>query len=561
MEDQTSPLEPALVYAAKSSPDEKGSIADQLKEGREKAKELGLEFTAEYSEEDISAYTDDRGPELAAALEHAERIGATLIVQHSDRLARGDAKQARHLVEIALWALKADVKIHCIQDPRTFESLQDAAVMGERNMEDSRRKSKAVKAGLERRRKKGIFTGNAPFGYRHRRNEFDERLLVVDEERAAWVRRIFARYLAGWGYVNIARELEAEGVLTATGQSLWSAISVLNMVRNPVYAGLLRDGEKLIEATHEAIVDRETWQKAQVLRKAKARTHKRGRPSVGKHLFRKGFLKCGICGASMVPRTRRSSNPRNEIYYCIGRIRHPHTCDLSSIHRVDIDDAVYAYFGNLELDVEATREQLALSREQSLAKARDALSSAEGEAEAARERLERIKRDYVCGELGASEWREFKSELEPELLIAETETERLRGQLQEAESEGVLSQTTSELLGQLAEIRAEIAKEVKGAEGAAAVRAALMRLFDGFVLHRGSPRHERRGRTKVAFWLEPVLSEHQMDRLRTKLRTRGSGFPLGKAKNYPDPSVGGVVDGQPALAGVDDREGESVGPR
>src|ERR1044072_7909755 len=100
----------AILYAAKSSPDEKGSIEGQLKEGREKAKKLGLEVVAEYSEEDVSAYKGDRGPELAAALKHAERIGATLIAQHSDRLARGDAKQARHLVEIALWAIKADVQ-------------------------------------------------------------------------------------------------------------------------------------------------------------------------------------------------------------------------------------------------------------------------------------------------------------------------------------------------------------------------------------------------------------------------------------------------------------------
>ena len=59
-----------------------------------------MEVVGEYSDEAASAYKGDRGPELAAALEHAERIGATLIVQHSDRLARGDGKQARHLAEL-----------------------------------------------------------------------------------------------------------------------------------------------------------------------------------------------------------------------------------------------------------------------------------------------------------------------------------------------------------------------------------------------------------------------------------------------------------------------------
>jgi hypothetical protein len=99
---------------------------------------------------------------------------------------------------------------------------------------------------------------------------------------------------------------------------------------------------------------------------------------------------------------------------------------------------------------------------------------------------------------------------------------------------GTHSRLTADLLGLLSEIRAEIAKEVVDSKEAAAIRAALMRLFDGFVLHRGSPGPEAGEGTKVAYWLEPVLGQHQMggyvDRLRTKLRTTGSGFPIGEPK-------------------------------
>jgi DNA invertase Pin-like site-specific DNA recombinase len=102
----------------------------------------------------------DRGPELAAALDHTERIGAALIVQHSDRLARGDARQARHLIEVYLWSLKAGVALRSVQGDSTFENLVMAVVMGERNTEDLRRKSEAVRAGLARRRKQGKFAGS-----------------------------------------------------------------------------------------------------------------------------------------------------------------------------------------------------------------------------------------------------------------------------------------------------------------------------------------------------------------------------------------------------------------
>jgi hypothetical protein len=214
---------------------------------------------------------------------------------------------------------------------------------------------------------------------------------------------------------------------------------------------------------------------------------------------------------------------------------------MNNIYRSDVDAAVYAYFRDLGLDAEATREQLVAARELSLAEARHVLEGAEQETGAARGRLERVKRDYLAEQLSASEWRELRAELEPELAVAQEDEESLRKQLEEAESETALSKVTAGLLTQLSEIRAEIAKEVTDSKDPAAVRAALMRLFDGFILHRGPPRHKTREGTKVAYWLEPVLSQDQMggyvDRLRKKSLPAGSGDPLGKAKKNCDAPI------------------------
>ena len=76
----------AILYAAKSTEDIHGSIPTQLEDGQKLAERESLEVVGEYADEAASAYNGDRGPELAAALEHAQRIGASLIVQHSDRL-------------------------------------------------------------------------------------------------------------------------------------------------------------------------------------------------------------------------------------------------------------------------------------------------------------------------------------------------------------------------------------------------------------------------------------------------------------------------------------------
>ena len=556
---------PAILYAAKSTEDVHGSIPTQLDDGRQLAEREELEVVGKYFDESASAYKGNRGPELAAAIEHAERIGASLIVQHSDRLARGDGKQARHLAELFFFANRAGVTLRSVQDPSTFENPVLAVVMGERNMEDSRRKSLAVKAGMERRRKRGLYNGGfTPYGYLHERNEDDERVLLIDEERAPWVRYIFDRYLAGRSYVEIAEELEAQGAPPPKGGSLWAHFTIRKILLNPLYAGFIRGGGELVKGIHEAIIDRETWEKTGALLKAKARTYKRGRPSAGKHLFRRGFLKCGICGEDMGPLTYRDRpHPTDQIYRCHGRKRHSHTCGMNNIYRSDVDGAVYSYFKDLGLDAEATREQLVAARELALAEARHALEDAEQETGAARARLERVKRDYISEQLSASEWRELKAELEPELSAAREDEERLRGQLEEAESETALSKVTAGLLTQLSEIRAGIAKEVTDSKDAAAVRASLMRLFDGFVLHRGSPRHKTREGTKVAYWLEPVLSQDQMggyvDRLRMEMRTTSGGFPSGGAKINPDQAVDRLclefrIDGSLEAAG--DRRGD-----
>jgi DNA invertase Pin-like site-specific DNA recombinase len=525
-------IDQAVLYAAKSSPDERGSIPRQLRAGVAWAKENGLRVDGEYDEENVSAYKGDRGPELAAALEHAERTGATLVVQHSDRLARGDGKQARHLVEIALWALKTGVRVHCIQDPRTFENIAAAAAMGERNMEDSKRKVTGIKEGLAERRREGKPTGGiAAYGLVYRRNAADERELVIEEAEAPFVRRMFDELVAGIPQRQITLKLEAEGVPTRSG-GRWRQPTVRKMLKNPVYAGLIRDGDNLVEGRHEAIVDRETWEKAQALMAATARTHKRGRPCTSRHLFRKGFLRCGICGGSLGPTTKRHSKGLCEEYRCIERKNDSSACSMRQISRAAVDTAVYAYFEGAGLDLEDTRDQLVSVAERKLAEARELLKEAEREEEESKARLKRVKHDYINGDLTAEEWRELRAELELKAQRAKAATRQHRENVVNAEADRSRLEGESELLEVLAEIRGAVAQEIVDAQGVAAVRAALMRLFDGFVLRRGASGQERLEPTGSKVWLEPVLSEHAVARGKERQRPHSKFSPPTQTENY-----------------------------
>jgi DNA invertase Pin-like site-specific DNA recombinase len=529
MQDQV--IAPAVLYAAKSTQDKRGSNATQLADNEAFAKAEGMAIEGRYADENESAYHGNRGPKLEAALDHAERIGGSLIVQHSDRLARGDGVKARHLVQLVLEARARGIRLRSVEDDSSLESLVMAAVMGERNTEDSRRKGAAVRAGMKRRRERGEYIGQRPFGYQWQRNEEDKRVIVPNPPEAAIVRRIFAEYLAGRSQLGIARGLMHDKVPTLRGKQ-WHQGTVRHLLASPLYAGWLRSEDELIEGIHEPLIERAEWEKAADLRQAKTRTHGRGRPVAGRHLFRKGFLRCGLCGGSMVPRTNPNrANPPSEVYECYLRRRDVEACSMPPVKRADVDPAVLAYFEQVGLDLEATRVQFSAAMDRKLDEVRTLHDAASREAAAATERVSRVKRDYTNGDLSISEWRELRAELEPEAAAATSEARRLLGQVKAAESDAALKGAEAEVFEQLARIRSAVAGDVVDAAGAEAVRATLLRLFDHFTLNPGIPDRANVELVKSSWWIEPTVSERAIAGYDEQMRPILSREPLGQAKN------------------------------
>ena len=162
---------------------------------------------------------------------------------------------------------------------------------------DTSRKIRAVqRAKAERGERLGT---RAPYGYR--KDEQDRKKLVVDEEAAAVVRRIFALCAAGQGPSQIARLLKREQVLCPTTYAYerhgithtsldaenpyhWTSSTVANMLENEIYLGntinlrystrSYKDKRKIehpreecmvLENTHPALVSREVWDIVQQL--------------------------------------------------------------------------------------------------------------------------------------------------------------------------------------------------------------------------------------------------------------------------------------------------------
>jgi DNA invertase Pin-like site-specific DNA recombinase len=532
----------AVLYAAKSSPDEKGSIPDQLRITREGAEREGRTVVNDHEDENASAWSGNRGPGLEAALAEAEDLGAELWVLHSDRLCRGDGVQARHLVQLVLECKAAGIRLRSVEDDSSLDNVLMAAAMGERNTEDSRRKSAAVKDGHRRSRARGKIGGSRSLGYELRRLSLDsdEREPVVVRAEAVVVQRIYDEFLAGRAQLGISRDLARDNVPTATGGE-WHPSTVRRILMNPVYTGLVRlggrKGTEFAEAGHERIIDRGKWWEVQALIAAKATTHRRGRQPTGSHLFRRGHLRCE-CGGAMVPRTEKGER---ECYRCYSRFRDPTACSMPPISREVIDSAVYAYFAQVGLDVEATREQLREARDHKLAEVSALLATAEREAAEVGAAVDRIEHDYSRGKLDVDDWKRLRARLEPELEAANAERDRLREQFAQVERDADVLATEAEVVEELARVRNAIAGEITDAEGIEAVRAVLLRQFDTFVLRREGLRIPTTDGTDVYLdaetpdgeerWIEPVPSEHAIKGFDESYRPVLHREPLVKAGN------------------------------
>lgn len=382
---------PCVIYGAKSTPDPRASIPTQIADCREAIDRTGgREVVGEQADENKTAYKGNRGPGLAEAkrlaIEAAERHGgAEIWVQHSDRLARGDGLTADHLAEVFFAMRRGKVRLRSVQDDGNLEDAIRAVLIGERNTEDSRRKSEAVKSGKRRAFERGeVGGGPVPDGYQLLRNVDDRgnvrRSARLDLERDHVIRLIFDLDEQGWGAPSIARELNRRGLRTrgrGTSPGIpWTRRRVQDTLTNPVYAGavVLHRGSPEQEINwdgqHPALIDAERFARLARARAVRDRArdsnrNPRGRTHVNHALAR--LARCGSCDAPMRPVTgtyrRKSDGQRRRTYLCANVKEATGLCDSPSVDATLIDAAVISELGRYLGDMEAWTDQILAGHE------------------------------------------------------------------------------------------------------------------------------------------------------------------------------------------------------
>ena len=231
---------------------------------------------------------------------------------------------------------------------------------------DTSRKIRAVlKAKAERGERLGTRT---PYGYR---KDPDTKKLIVDEEAAAIVRRIFAMCAGGSGPSQIARILKKEQILTPTMYAYtrygithtcldtahpynWSDSAIANLLENEIYLGntinmkhssrSYKDKRRIehpreeclvFENTHPAIITREVWDVVQRVRKNKRRMTKMEEQSKYS-----GLVFCADCGSNMVLHRAHTMSASYNHFTCRTYKKDGEACTGHYIRECVLDEVV-----------------------------------------------------------------------------------------------------------------------------------------------------------------------------------------------------------------------------
>jgi site-specific DNA recombinase len=339
----------------------------------------------------------------------------------------------------------------------------------------------------------GNHHGRAPYGYATG--------MVPIEAEAVVVRRLYEEAAAGVSQRASARRLNAEGIRTQRGRD-WTQGTVRKVLANPTYRGANTIKGTEYEGTHAPIISEDLWGAVAANREAAARTKSggRGRPPAGPHLFTRGLLRCGLCHEAMLPRTRPNrSEPDQEVYLCHGREKNPAACNQGPIPREPIDTAAFDYFARLGLDLDAMRAALRAAVEAKAVEVEALTKQAEADERAAAGALAKVDHDYYRGPLTVEEWRTAREVLAPEHDGAVAKLGQLRSRRAEvAEAAEAAGDAQGDAVARVAEIRAAVAGEIEAAGGLAAVRVALLRMFEAFYVTRAPDREWEPGEAEVA---------------------------------------------------------------
>ena len=286
-------------------------------------------------------------------------------------------------------------------------------IMAAMAQQESESLSQNVRLGLKFRNEQGKVTVNHNWFLGYTKDEDGN--LIIDEEQAEVVRRIYRSYLYGMSLKQIKRALEKDGIKNGAGHLTWYESNLRQILTNEKYIGdaLLQKTwtynvldkkrrkndsdvpQYYVSNNHEAIISKETFAAVQseIARRANL-LGENGRKRVysGRYAY-SGILFCGTCGDVMRRLIWNNRGKKKAVWRCAARIEGGiKSCSSRKIDEIDlhaltiraINLAKDAHKTNLALVTECVSEGLDTERLERIA-------SIDAEIKALQEQLLQLK--------------------------------------------------------------------------------------------------------------------------------------------------------------------------
>lgn len=403
----------AILYARVSSveQEEEGWSTDaQLRKLREYCSRRGLEILQEFEDAASAKKGSDRRQFEAMLAYIADNRGVEIVVEKVDRLQRNfvdwvridEHKPVIHFVNEGIVADE-----NCPSHSRLFLDLR--TVLAKNYIENL---SEEIRKGLSEKARQGHYPTHAPLGYRNERREAGGKsYLVTDAHRAHLVRRLFNEYATGNHSVATLSEVARKiGLTTKKGNHVQTK-TLHDILRNPVYVGRFYWNNVLYEGLHEPLIDELTWQQVQDVLDGRKR-NKRGFGSIP--FAYRNLLRCK-CGLYMTAEIKKG---RYVYYHCTGR---KGECDRPFIREELITSEFRKLLETLTFPPaleDWIKHALRGDHDERIWYQKRQEERLEAEAQEARQRLERLYKDFCEQLISRDIYVMLKDQAEEQLLHA-----------------------------------------------------------------------------------------------------------------------------------------------
>ena len=428
-----------------------------------------FEWSDEYKDDGFTGTDADRDDfqRLLSDI-HTGKINC-VIIKDLSRLSRDYVEAGilidRLFVQMNVRFISLQERIDSYKDPDSVSSIV-VPITNVMNDQYCYQTSKKIRQVFDMKRRNGDYIAPfAPHGYI--KDPKDKHKIIVDPEAAEVIQQIFSLFLGGMSKNAIVMYLNEHGVLSPSeykrskgmnykttltvNKAMWCERIINCILTHPIYTGDMVQGRRrvksykihtiedvpqedwvIVENTHEAIIDKPTFEKVQQMLKRDTRTA----PKTKELYLFSGFLKCADCGKAVT----RGGSGGNVRYYCATyKTRSRLACTMHAIKHNRLEAAVlYAVQQQVYLAVTYS-EMVASINMAPLKKSQSArLDGLIAENEKALAKITRYKQalyeDWKDGELSHSDYRQMREDYDRQAATINAVIDNLKNEQSEVEN-------------------------------------------------------------------------------------------------------------------------------